>query len=95
MDKEIRRIPYDEFFRNPASIFEQVIRDHETVIVEYEEGEAVILSSAEDGFVEDKTEDDLAAFRAAAGSWAEVDTDTFLADVYESRHRPSRPPVQL
>jgi hypothetical protein len=95
MDKEIRRIPYDEFFRNPAGIFEQVIRDHETVIVEYEEGEAVILSSAEDGLVKDKTEDDFEAFRAAAGSWADVDTDTFLADVYESRHRPSRPPVQL
>jgi len=41
-----------------------------------------------------KSEADLKAFRAAAGSWSDVDTDKLVADIYESR-RSSRPPVEL
>jgi hypothetical protein len=41
------------------------------------------------------SEDDLAAFHAAAGSWdGLIDGDTFLANIAESR-RSSRPPVKL
>ena len=39
-------------------------------------------------------EQELAAFRASAGGWKDVDTDRFLEDVYESRGS-SRPPVEL
>ena len=42
-----------------------------------------------------KTKADRDALLAAAGSWADVDIDTFNADVYESRRRSSRPPVEL
>ena len=35
------------------------------------------------------------AFRSAAGSWMDVDTDKFLAEIYESRRSSSRPPVEL
>ena len=31
------------------------------------------------------TEADYEAFRSAAGSWTDVDTDKFLAEIYESR----------
>ena len=38
---------------------------------------------------------DIAAFRAAAGSWKDVDTDRLLDDVYAGRDMPPRPPVEL
>jgi hypothetical protein len=41
-----------------------------------------------------KTEEQLAAFRSAAGSWKGFDVDKFLEDMYESR-KSSRPPVDL
>jgi len=42
------------------------------------------------------TEQDIADFRAAAGGWADLDVDRFLADVYTSRDLAStRPPVDL
>ena len=41
-----------------------------------------------------KTPEDLAAFRAAAGSWRDFDLDTFLRNNEESR-RLRRPPVEL
>jgi hypothetical protein len=42
-----------------------------------------------------KTKADFEAFRAAAGSWKDVDTDKLIEDIYESRRRSSRPPVEL
>jgi hypothetical protein len=41
-----------------------------------------------------KSEADLEAFRAAAGSWSDFDTDKLVADIYESR-RSSRRLVDL
>jgi len=42
------------------------------------------------------SEKDVDAFLASAGSWkGNVDVDRFLQDIYESRDRPSRPPVEL
>jgi hypothetical protein len=95
MNKEIRRIPYDEFFRNLASIFEQVIREHETVVVETKEGEAVVLRSAEVGLLEGKSGEDYEAFLSSAGGWADVDVDQFLKDNYESRRMNTRHAVEL
>src|SRR4051794_2964009 len=42
-----------------------------------------------------KTEEDYEAFLASAGGWADVDVDTFLEDMNESREHSSRPPVEL
>jgi antitoxin (DNA-binding transcriptional repressor) of toxin-antitoxin stability system len=42
-----------------------------------------------------KTEADYAAFRHAAGGWADVDTDALIEQIYEDRKRSSRPPVEL
>jgi|SRR5579884_1404785 len=42
-----------------------------------------------------KTPEDYAAFRSSAGSWADVDTDKLIEEIYEQRRRSSRPPVDL
>jgi PHD/YefM family antitoxin component YafN of YafNO toxin-antitoxin module len=95
VSREIRRIPYEEFFRNLASIFEQVIQEHETVVVETKEGEAVVLRVAEVGLLEGKSEEDYEAFLSSAGGWADVDVDQFLKDNYESRRMNTRPTVEI
>lgn len=41
------------------------------------------------------SEEDLAAFRSAAGSWHDVDTDKLIEDIYENRRRSVSPPVDL
>jgi len=41
------------------------------------------------------TEKDAEAFRAAAGSWRDVDTDRLLTDIYASRDVPPAPPIDL
>src|ERR1700730_2624826 len=42
-----------------------------------------------------REESDLAASRSAAGACHDVDTDRLVEDIYESRARSSRPPVEL
>ncbi len=42
-----------------------------------------------------KTTEDYAAFRSSAGGWKDVDVDTLLEDIYESRNISTRPPVDL
>ena len=37
----------------------------------------------------------LEAFRRAAGSWSDVDTDNLVAEIYRRRHGADRPPVNL
>lgn len=41
-----------------------------------------------------KSEADLAAFRAAAGAWSDLDLERFLADIDASR-RVVRPPAEI
>ena len=41
-----------------------------------------------------KTEEQLAAFRSAAGAWKDVDTEALIEYIYEGR-RSSKPPVEL
>lgn len=42
-----------------------------------------------------KTKADYEAFRGAASSWKDVDTNKLIADIYESRRHAFRPPVEL
>lgn len=42
-----------------------------------------------------KTAADYEAFRSAAGSWRDVDTDRLLEDIYADRRSMDRPPVDL
>ena len=42
------------------------------------------------------TSEDIKAFRAAAGSWADVNVERFLSDVYAARDVPDeRPAVEV
>jgi hypothetical protein len=43
----------------------------------------------------EKTKADYEAFKAAAGSWKDVDVEKFKADIYASRRLSTRPPVKL
>jgi hypothetical protein len=42
-----------------------------------------------------RSKEDFEAFRAAAGSWSDVDTDQFIVGNAESRRRQTRPPIVL
>jgi hypothetical protein len=42
-----------------------------------------------------KTEAELNATRSAAGSWADIDTDQLVEDIYARRRISDRPPVEL
>ena len=70
------------------------IADDELVPIEHL-AEKVGMSDASRVSRRVKTEADYEAFRAAAGSWKDVDTDRLIEDIYESRRRSSRPPVEL
>jgi len=94
MANELKRIPFEEFSENLARIFDRVISEGESIVIEKGEGERVALSPVSSPVSRPKSEEDWEAFRAAAGSWADVDTDAFLKDIYESR-KSSRPPVDL
>ncbi|MGI8826599.1 MAG: hypothetical protein ACR2JC_13300 [Chloroflexota bacterium] len=56
---------------------------------------AIIMPVSKDHAKARKTEPDYAAFRSAAGSWSDVDTDGLIADIYADRERSDRPPVDL
>jgi hypothetical protein len=94
LSNKLKRIPFKEFSENLAQIFDQVISEGESIVVEKGEGEQVALIPASSLVAQPKTKEDWAEFRAAAGSWADVDIDAFLKDIYESR-RSSKPPVSL
>ena len=83
MAEALRPIPFEEFSDNLARIFERVIGEGEAVVVETEAGALVALTP----IARAKTAADYDAFLASAGSWADVDTDAFLKNVYESRGR--------
>lgn len=38
---------------------------------------------------------DIEAFRSAAGSWSDIDTDKLIEDIYTMRRRSNPPPIDL
>ncbi len=42
-----------------------------------------------------KTKADYEAFKSAAGSWKDVDTDRLIKDIYEQRRRSNKPPIEV
>jgi hypothetical protein len=96
MTEERRRISFAEFSENLAPILEWVIHEHEPVLVESETGELVEVKPVTPAKSHRRTvtQEDDEAFLSAAGGWSDVDIDTFLKDIYESRLS-SRPPAEL
>jgi len=100
MVKEYSPISFDEFSHNLRSIFERVARGKETVVVENDAGELVVLEPAsaatERKGKRKKTEADREAFLSSLGGWAGlVDGDKLLENIYESRRISTKPPVKL
>lgn len=96
MVEAAKTIPFDEFADNLNAFFDRVVRDREIIVVEREDGEAVVLEPAKatGRRKRKRTAADHEAFLSSAGGWSDVDVDTFLKNVYESR-KSSRPPVEL
>lgn len=95
MTEALKRISFDEFAKNLDRIFEHVISEGESIVIEDGEGKLVEVkpvAPAKARRVVTKEDDE--AFLSAAGGWADVDIDSFLKDIYESR-KSSRPPVEL
>lgn len=97
MTKELRHISFEEFSDNLTDIFEQVIHEQETVVIESESGELVEVKPITPARKQSqgKSEADRQAFLASAGSWADFDIETFLKDNEASRTLSTRPPVEL
>ncbi len=97
MNKELTRIPFNEFAANLSRVFDRVVKDKETVMVEKEGRGLAILKPASSGSRRRRRKSSAAykAFLAAAGSWKDVDTDQLIANIYASRSISSRPAVEL
>lgn len=81
-----RRVPYEEFVRNVDEIVEEMRRTGETVVVEAPDAPPFTLQPGEPSNSHpDTADEDRAAFLAAAGSWADVDTDRLIEEIYERR----------
>jgi hypothetical protein len=91
MAKELATIPFEEFSSNPIGVLERVIREHEAVVVEMEEGGRALTRPVRSRRKRGRkiTEADREAFRASAGGWHDVDADRLLDDIYRSRGIPS------
>jgi hypothetical protein len=96
MAEALKRISFDEFSNNLVRIFERVLREGESIVIEKGEGELVEVKPVTPSKLGRRrmTKEDDEAFLSAAGGWADVDVDALLKDIYESR-RSSRPPVEL
>lgn len=99
MQTTITHIPLTEFEHDPVEVFRRVTHEQVTVVVEDESGQQMVLRPVINGKATQpkrkKTTVDYAALAAAAGSWDDVDTDTFLKQVYESRSISTRPFIDL
>ncbi|MFN8495647.1 MAG: hypothetical protein U0350_49100 [Caldilineaceae bacterium] len=99
MQTTITHMPLTEFEQDPVEVFRRVTHEQVTVVVEDENGQQMILRPLINGKATQakrkKITVDYAALTAAAGSWDDVDTDTFLKQVYESRRIATRPFVDL
>ncbi len=93
---EIRKaVSFDEFSSNLIRFFDLVSHEHETLVVENADGEFVMVKPLSKRPPRRKAKADINAFLSAAGSWEDVDTDTFINNIYESRRRSNRPPANL
>lgn len=97
MNKTLARIPIGELVENPSRVLARVVRERKPIGVEKRGKVLVLLTPARAAPAGRRKNPsaDRKAFLAAAGSWKGEDTDTFIANVYTSRKRSSRPPVEL
>jgi hypothetical protein len=97
MAKALIRIPFEEFATNPAGVFDRVVANRETIVVEKDNGSAAVLRPAPKRRRRSRTisDADWQAFLSSAGGWSDVDTDKLVKDIYESRNLSPRRQVEL
>jgi hypothetical protein len=99
MAKEFRRISFDEFSADPTSVFDFILHDKETVIIERDGSALAVVKPVPPTKSvhrhRRKTAADYEAFRSAAGGWKHVDTDKLIADIYADRRASDQPPIEL
>ncbi len=97
MQRSPARIPLGELVGHPARVLDRVVRERKPILVEKRGKVLVLLTPIRARLPKQlkKKSADRKAFLAAAGSWQDLDTDNLIADIYASRERSSRPPVQL
>lgn len=88
-----QRIPFAEFLDHPESVFDQVERGHEAVIIE-RQGQLYRLEPAHmlPGALQIPkydTEQVHRALQASAGAFAGVDCEQLLADIHAARGQDS------
>lgn len=91
MTDELARVPIRELASNPETVFDRVAQGESVIVVDTAGKDVAIvkpLRLRRRG--RRKTAADLAAFRAAAGGWADVDTDGLIETLYESRRSSPR-----
>lgn len=106
MTREPKRIPFDELAGNLATVFDRIVGENETVVVEKGGKEVVLMTLVRPTKTRrvDRTARVPRAAQVArsregivkaAGSWADVDVEGLKAYFYERRRNSSRPPVRL
>lgn len=95
--KVTNHISFEELAGNITAVFNQVREERKTVVVEYANGEQVVIKPlrAPKKKGRKKIKVNLAAIDASAGSWQDVDTDALIRQIYESRTITTRPLAEL
>ena len=90
-------ISFEELANNVSDVFNQVRVEHKAVVVEYANGEKVVIKPwpALKQKQRQKRRVNYAAIEASAGSWHDVDTDALIQQIYESRTMTTRPLADL
>jgi hypothetical protein len=93
-------ISFEELAGNFADVLNKVRAEHKAVVVEYANGEKVVIKPLPvpkkvSRHTRKKTEEDYNAFYSSAGGWHDVDIDTFIKQTRENRAIATRPPVEL
>jgi hypothetical protein len=96
MQRATVHVTFEEFAHDLDRFFDRVAYGQETVVVEGTAGAQIVVRPARARLrPPTRTPDDLSAFIAAAGSWSDVDDETLMRQIYQSRDLPPRPPVDL
>ncbi len=95
----INHISFEELAENFTDVLNKVREEHKPVVVEYANGERVVIKLLPDpkkrsrrknihGYDANKVK---AAILKSAGSWSDVDTDALITMLYRAREEGSRP----
>ena len=96
MPHAVVRVPIQELASDLEHIFDRVAQGESVIVIDRAgEDVAIVKPMRARRRGRRKTAADRAAFRSAAGGWADVDTDALVETLYESRSQSSRPPVNL